>query len=124
MPDIRLERVYFENSQPILRVDNIPASLRFYVDLLGFENVNWGTDEFTSISRDRASIYLCKRDQGRGGAWVWIWVDDVTRLHEELKSRGVGIRLPPTIRPWALEMQVEDPTAMYFALDQKFASCL
>jgi len=69
MPDLRQERIYFANSQPILRVDNIP-SLRFYVDLLGFENVDWGTDEFTSVSRDRAAIYLSKRDQGRGDAWV------------------------------------------------------
>jgi catechol 2,3-dioxygenase-like lactoylglutathione lyase family enzyme len=108
MPENQPGRVYFENSQPILRVDNIPASLRFYVDQLGFENVKWGTDEFTCISRDRAAIYLCKKEQGRGGAWVWIGVDDVKRLHEEFKARGVGIRLPPTSRPWAVEMQVED----------------
>jgi len=31
------------------------------------------------------------------------------RLHEQFKARGVGIRLPPTNRPWAREMQVEDP---------------
>src|SRR5215470_7211381 len=109
MTDFQQRRVHFENSQPILRVDNIPVSLRFYVKLLGFENVDWGTDEFTSVSRDRAAIYLCKRDQGRGAAWVWIGVDDVARLHEEFKRRGVGIRMPPTERPWALEMQVEDP---------------
>jgi len=109
MTDSPQKRAHFENSQPILRVDDIPASLRFYVDLLGFENVDWGTDEFTSVSRDRAAIYLCKRDQGHGGAWVWIGVDDVARLQEEFKERGVGIRMPPTERPWALEMQVEDP---------------
>ena len=36
-------------------------------------------------------------------------MDDVCRLHEELKARGVAIRLPPTNYPWALEMQIEDP---------------
>jgi catechol 2,3-dioxygenase-like lactoylglutathione lyase family enzyme len=55
-------RVRFEGSQPILRVENMQASLRFYVDALGFENVNWGTDDFTSVSRDRAAIYLCRGD--------------------------------------------------------------
>jgi predicted enzyme related to lactoylglutathione lyase len=85
------------------------ASLRFYVDALGFENVNWGTDDFTSVSRDRAAIYLCRGDQGRGGAWVWIGVEDAEKLHAELKARGVTIRMPPTNYPWALEMQIEDP---------------
>jgi predicted enzyme related to lactoylglutathione lyase len=36
-------------------------------------------------------------------------VDDAEKLHEELKARGVAIRLPPTNFPWALEMQIEDP---------------
>jgi catechol 2,3-dioxygenase-like lactoylglutathione lyase family enzyme len=101
--------VYFENSQPILRVESMSASLGFYVDLLGFENVSWGTNDFTSVSRNQAALYLCRGDQGRGGAWVWIGVEDVERLHEEYKTRGVRIILPPTKRPWALEMQVEDP---------------
>ncbi|PYT22282.1 MAG: hypothetical protein DMG58_30440 [Acidobacteria bacterium] len=87
-------RVRFEGSQPILHVENMQASLRFYVDALGFENASWGTDNFTSVSRDRAGIYLCRGDQGRGGAY---------------KARGVTIRLPPTNFPWALEMQIEDP---------------
>jgi len=102
-------RVRFEGSQPILRVENMQASLRFYVDTLGFENVSWGTDDFTSVSRDRAAIYLCRGGQGRGGAWVWIGVEDAEKLHEEYKARGVAIRLPPTNYPWALEMQIEDP---------------
>jgi catechol 2,3-dioxygenase-like lactoylglutathione lyase family enzyme len=102
-------RVRFEGSQPILRVENMQASLRFYVDTLGFENVSWGTDDFTSVSRDQAAIYLCRGGQGRGGAWVWIGVEDAEKLHEEYKARGVAIRLPPTNYPWALEMQIEDP---------------
>ena len=99
----------FEGSQPILRVENMEASLRFYVGLLGFRNVAWGTEEFTLINRDGAGIYLCRRGQGAGRAWIWIGVDDVDKLHEEFKQRGVEIRMPPTNYPWALEMHVEDP---------------
>jgi predicted enzyme related to lactoylglutathione lyase len=102
-------RVRFEGSQPILRVEDMAASVRFYVDALGFQNASWGTDGFTSVSRDQAGIYLCQGDQGRGGAWIWIGVEDVEKLHEEYKAAGVTIRLPPTNHPWALEMQVEDP---------------
>lgn len=103
------KRVHFEGSQPILRIENMKASLDFYVGKLGFENANWGDSEFTYVSRDRAGIYLCRGSQGAGAAWVWIGVEDAEKLHEELKARGVAIRLPPTNYSWALEMQVEDP---------------
>ena len=101
--------VRFENSQPILRVEDMNASLRFYVDKLGFANASWGSDDFTSVNRDSAGIYLCRGDQGRGGAWIWIGVEDAEKLHDELKARGVAIRLPLTNHSWALEFQAEDP---------------
>jgi predicted enzyme related to lactoylglutathione lyase len=109
MQDEKPAAVLFEGSQPILRVEDMNASLRFYVDQLGFKNVHWGTDEFTSVNRDRAGIYLCKGSQGAGKAWIWIGVEDVEKLQDEFKARGVIIRMPPTNYPWALEMHVEDP---------------
>jgi len=109
MSDAGQPRVFFENSQPILRVENMGASVRFYVELLGFKNVDWGTADFTSVNRDRAGIYLSRQDQGLGKAWIWIGVEYVEKLQEELKARGVTIRMPPTNFPWALEMHVEDP---------------
>lgn len=102
-------RIYYENSQPILRVENMEASLRFYVDVLGFKNAPWGNQDFTSVNRDRAGIYLCRAGQGRGGAWVWLGVDDVEVIYEDLKQRGAPVRMPPTNFSWALEMQIEDP---------------
>jgi len=101
--------VRFENSQPTLRVEDMAASLGFYVDRLGFKNADWGGDDFTSVNRDQAGIYLCRGAQGRGGAWIWIGVEDAQKLHDELKARSVAIRMPLTNHPWALEFQVEDP---------------
>jgi predicted enzyme related to lactoylglutathione lyase len=102
-------RARYENSQPILRVENMESSLRFYVGVLGFSNASWGSEDFTCVTSDGAAIYLCRGGQGRGGAWVWVGVEDVEIIHEELKARGVPIRMPPTNHSWALEMQVEDP---------------
>lgn len=102
-------RVRFECIDPILRTENMQASLHFYVEVLGFKNAPWGTDDFTHVGRDGRGIYLCRGGQGRGGAWVWIGVEDVRKLHEEYKAQGVTIRMPPTNYPWALEMQIEDP---------------
>jgi predicted enzyme related to lactoylglutathione lyase len=101
--------VHFENAQAILRVEDMERSLRFYVDQLGFNNASWGKDDFTSVNRDGAGIYLCRGGQGRGGAWVWVGVEDAGKLHEELKARGVPILIPPTKYPWALEFHVQDP---------------
>jgi catechol 2,3-dioxygenase-like lactoylglutathione lyase family enzyme len=109
MPNAGPVTVRYENSQPILRVENMEASLHFYVDILGFNNAGWGTGDFTSVNRDGAGLYLCRGAQGRGGAWVWIGVEDAAKLHEELKARGVPIRKPPTNYSWALEIHVEDP---------------
>jgi catechol 2,3-dioxygenase-like lactoylglutathione lyase family enzyme len=109
MADSDQQPVRFEGSQPILRVENMEASLHFYVELLGFKAAPWGNADFTSVNRDRAGIYLSRGGQGQGRAWLWIGVEDVEKLHEEYKSRGVEIRLPPSNYEWALEMQVEDP---------------
>jgi predicted enzyme related to lactoylglutathione lyase len=102
-------RVRFECINPILRVEDMEASLRFYVSILGFEKASWGNGDFTHVSRDGAGIYLSRGGQGLGKAWIWVGVEDVEKLHEEYKARGVTIRLPPTNFPWALEMQIEDP---------------
>jgi catechol 2,3-dioxygenase-like lactoylglutathione lyase family enzyme len=109
MQENRSAAVRFEGAHPILRVENMEAALRFYVGVLGFKNVSWGNDEFTSVSRDGAAIYLCRGGQGRGGAWLWAGVEDVEVLYEDLKARGIPIRMAPTNFPWALEMHLEDP---------------
>lgn len=99
-----------ENVTPILRVSDMNQSLAFYIDILGFKKADWSDDSFTSISRDKMGLYLCKNGQGVSGTWIWIGFDgDIFVLHEKLKSSGVPIKLPPTNFSWAYEMQVEDP---------------
>jgi predicted enzyme related to lactoylglutathione lyase len=98
-----------ECTEPILRVHSIAASVRFYESILGFQNAPWGDADFTSVGRDGHGIYLCRDGQGRGGAWVWIGVNDIEDLHQHCKTLGVKILIPPTKFPWAYEMQIEDP---------------
>ena len=102
-------RIVFEHADPILRVENMARSLRYYVGVLGFTNAEWGSDEFTCVSRDGASIYLCQGDQGQPGTWVWVGVEDVAALHAEYLASGATILHPPENYPWALEMKVGDP---------------
>lgn len=95
---------------PILNVKNMAVSRKFYIDLLGFTEAEWGNDTFTSINRDNTGIYLCQGAQGQPGMWLWVGFDgDIFALYEELVSKGVTIRQPPLNYSWALEMLVEDP---------------
>ena len=103
------EPTLFECIDPILRVEDMSVSVRYFVDVLGFEQATWGTDDFTYVGRDGRGIYLCRGGQGNAGAWVWVGVGDVRALYRVYKERGAIIRQEPTNRPWALEMQVQDP---------------
>jgi len=96
---------------PILRVRSLADSLRYYMDVLGFET-EWGAEEgstMASVARDGCSIMLCEGAQGQPGTWIWIGVDDIRPLYDRLSRRGAKIRQAPENRPWAYEMQVEDP---------------
>ena len=85
------------------------VSRRYYVDVLGFTEADWGGDDFTLVSRDGASIYLAQGEQGHPGTWVWIGVENVPALYEEYRSSGAMIEREPNLRPWAIEMLVTDP---------------
>ncbi len=100
--------VAFEGVTPVLRVENLPASIDYYVRALGFQ-VDWqAPGVIASVSRGPCHIFLCEGDQGHAGGWVWIGVEDAAALHEEYRGRGAKIRHPPTNYDWAFEMQVED----------------
>jgi predicted enzyme related to lactoylglutathione lyase len=105
-----LARSKLEGSAPILRVRDMATRLRYYVDVLGFKNADWGSHEFTCVTREvHAGIYLCQGGQGQPGTWVWIGAEDVETLYEEYKASGAKFRHPPQNYPWAYEMKVEDP---------------
>jgi predicted enzyme related to lactoylglutathione lyase len=100
--------VRFECANPILRVEDMAAAVKYYVEVLGFKAARWGSEYFTSVYRDRAGIYLCKGGQGNVGTWAWVGVEDAAKLYEELQGKGAKIHHPPRNYPWALEMHVED----------------
>ena len=102
-------RTRFEHANPILTVLDLSRSVRYYVDVLGFTNAEWGGGDFTLVVRDTAGIYLCQGDQGNPGTWVWVGVEDVAALHDEYTRSGAHIIEAPRNFPWAYEMKVTDP---------------
>jgi hypothetical protein len=96
---------------PILCVASLPTSIRYYVEVLGFA-VDWGGEAgsgMASVSRNGHSIMLCQADQGQPGTWIWIGVEDIEPLFEQYLSKQAKFRQTPINRPWAYEMQIEDP---------------
>lgn len=102
--------VEFGGVTPILRVTDFEASLAFYIDALGF-TVDWRTgDGHAAVRRGNVAIMLSADDQGQAGTWLYVGVNDVDALHDELRGKEVPIRHPPTNYPWgARELQVADP---------------
>ena len=103
------QRTKFEHAEPILRVSDMAATVRYYTEVLGFANAEWGNEHFTCVARDGASIYLCRGSQGQPGTWAWVGVEDVGALYQEFIQSGARVRHPPRNYPWALEIHVEDP---------------
>jgi uncharacterized glyoxalase superfamily protein PhnB len=102
----------FQGSIPILSVKDVAASIRYYVDRLGFKkHWEWGDPPtFAAITRDAVEIYLCKDTQGHPGTWVYVAVEDVDALYAEFLASGAEIRQPPTNLPWHMrELNVADP---------------
>jgi catechol 2,3-dioxygenase-like lactoylglutathione lyase family enzyme len=93
---------------PVFRVQNVEASVAYYVNALGFE-LRWGgSDGFACVARGKCSIFLTHDHQSQPRMWVWIGVQDVRALHSQYVASGAKIRNPPENFEWALEMQVED----------------
>lgn len=101
----------FDSAIPILNVRNVPASIDYYVEKLGFQKEwDWGRPaDFACVLRDEVRIFLCQDGQGGPGSWISIFVHDVDALYDDYKSRGAIIRQKPTNFPWGVrEMNIED----------------
>lgn len=98
-------------ARPIFPVRDLPRSLAYYRDVLGFE-VDWVYGEppdFASVSRGKGVLFLGV-DDATPGSWVMFFTRDVDALHREIAGRGAIVRMAPRDMPWGVrEMQVADP---------------
>jgi catechol 2,3-dioxygenase-like lactoylglutathione lyase family enzyme len=97
-----------ENVTPILRVEDLQESRRYYIDTLGF-SLDWEAEGMISVSRDGKSIMLSAGQQGVPGVWLWVGVDDADAFFAEVSAKGAYIRSPLQNFSWAYEFEVEDP---------------
>lgn len=102
----------FEKSNPILYSKDVKASLKYYREVLDFDDSwEWGDPtDFGGVVKDGVEIFFCLNDQGSPGTWLAIILDDVDAYHAIIKAKGANILSPPTTMAWNMrEMIVTDP---------------
>jgi uncharacterized glyoxalase superfamily protein PhnB len=108
----------FKLAIPVLHVDNSVVAEEFYCNRLGFRReFVYRVDEakpdpcYMGLVRDGAWLHLSSfSGDGASGGGVYLLVDDVDGLHEELLGKSVSIALVPTDQIWGnREMYVSDP---------------
>jgi extradiol dioxygenase family protein len=101
---------------PILRVFDVDAAKRFYLDYLGC-TLDWQDGKgdapvYMQVSRGELVLHLSSHhDDGTPGSAVLIEIRDVEALHAELRTKGYPF-LNPGLEPGpggGREMQLIDP---------------
>jgi uncharacterized glyoxalase superfamily protein PhnB len=95
---------------PELPVDDVPAAVAHYRDVLGF-SVNYQQHDIGVLDRDACRVLVIARtDKHTGIGSCYVYVRDADALHAELTASGATVQAAPVSRPWGLrEFPVLDP---------------
>jgi catechol 2,3-dioxygenase-like lactoylglutathione lyase family enzyme len=111
-----------ESHATVLIVDDVAAALDYYRDRLGFEGHAWEVNptHYGYASRGGCHVHFCHAGvappKPNHVAFppdmfdLYVYVDDVDALHEELAGRGAEILNVPVNTEYGLrEIRVRDP---------------
>lgn len=106
---------YLLTAVPVLAVDDLDESIRYYRDRLGFELAwIWGDPPAVAcVTRDDVELNLARRgDNGsRGACRVYVRLTDVDEYFEECRRNRVILIRPPTDQPHGMrDFAVTDPS--------------
>jgi catechol 2,3-dioxygenase-like lactoylglutathione lyase family enzyme/GNAT superfamily N-acetyltransferase len=108
------------SSIAVLAVVDIPASVAFYVNVLGFKQQwLWGNPPtFGCVSLGKAEIFLCQQPQlahqVEGHMHCFFDEENVDALHEQHRAAGAPIVSPIENKPWGVrEYTVRDPSGYH-----------
>jgi uncharacterized glyoxalase superfamily protein PhnB len=121
-PEADPSRVEFIGARPILNVADVPASLAYYTQQLGF-TLSWTWSQadrfggqapptFAQVMRGHCVLFLAQQEQGGPGMWILLDLEtpaELEGLYREYQSSGARVIEPPADRPWGMrEMRVQD----------------
>ncbi len=106
--------IVFDDVQPIVGARDLEASIRFYVDQLGFSLAfrDGGTPtNYVGLCRGRVELHMqFQHDYEMSALRLRIRVDDPDALYGEYQSKGVTMT-PLENKPWGTrEFAVYDPS--------------
>jgi catechol 2,3-dioxygenase-like lactoylglutathione lyase family enzyme len=111
--------VNLTDAAAVLVVEDVARSLDYYRDRLGFEGQAYEQDptNYAYASRGRCNVHLARGDPHPNGFFdVYVYVDDVDGLHEELVARGAEVLNAPLQTEYGLrEIRVRDPDGYVLA---------
>lgn len=130
-------------SHVLIWVKNQQEALEFYRDKLGFEvdtdaemgpGFRWLTMRIKSqpgfeiiLAEPKAGMMLDEEsaaqlraliDKGVLGGGVFD-TDDIYQTYEELKTRGVEFKGPPSVQPWSTATVMKDNSGNWFSIGQE-----
>jgi catechol 2,3-dioxygenase-like lactoylglutathione lyase family enzyme len=104
--------------RPVLFVSDVQASLRFYIDKLGFET-KWHKGKVCQVDRGGCEIILCEDParQDKSRLFVELNRDGIDELRREIVERSV-----PTQKTWwgydVIRISDTDGNELLFPLDE------
>lgn len=118
----------FRSLFPILTVADVERSLGFYRDLLrgsvAYAFPDDGPPVYVNVHVGGSPLGIGLADTAdvRGGATLWVYVDDCDRAVEHLAAAGVTVVEPPADQPWGERVaRVQDPDGNVVVLGQEAA---
>jgi uncharacterized glyoxalase superfamily protein PhnB len=114
---------------PVLHVASSAAATEFYCGALGFGQdfayrpTTQADPCYMGVSRDSAQLHLSSfAGDGVAGGSVYLLVDDVDAVYQELLRTGVHVDMPPTDQSWGnREVYVRDADGNKIAFVQPSA---
>jgi uncharacterized glyoxalase superfamily protein PhnB len=106
---------------PELPVADVERAQEHYRDALGFK-IGWlyPGKEIGAVSRDKAVIFLRRRERPFEAAIHWVFAAEIEAWYEELQSSGADIVEPLAMKPWGLRqftVRDLDGNVFYFYVD-------
>ncbi len=101
----------FTEAFPIITVPNLPETMSFYRDRLGFQEAYRfppeGEPGFVTLKLGASELGLAA---GEASPTLCVYADDCDRAVEELRKAGITVTEEPTDTPWGERMaRVLDP---------------
>ncbi len=118
-----MAHIQFHSVSPFLATEDLPTTLAFYLDKLGFALAwEWGEPtDLAAVCRDEVELTLASRADAKPGgiSRLYLHIDGIDSYHAQLQSAGVAITVAIADRPYGMrDFSVTDPAGNVLCFGQ------